>query len=186
MWFEKGMRIEIGKKFRGDFLPASEGPVLDYTRERLNLVLKLNGLTDDEVRVFETNENFRFGLFLPLDGLFFLVQVPGLLEWADAPYSVATLRPDAWPEPASTSPTSDEGMRLSVVLVEGKGQKVRGLRIFKLGKEFSHRLVAHVEELKKEAPAAAVFLEKVSQIQALYPSDRMVSEAAVVELGLPA
>ncbi len=186
MWFGKVMRIEIGKKFKGDFLPVSEGPVLDYTREHLNLVLKLNGLTDDEVRVFETNEHFRFALFLPQDGLFFLVQVPGLLEWADAPYSVATLRSEAWPDQAAESTGASDGMKLSVILVEGRGGKVRGVRQFKLGKEFSHRLVAHVEELKKEAPDAAVFLEKVSQIQALYPSDRMVSEAAVMELGLPA
>lgn len=173
------MKIEEGRGFEGDFLPDSEGPVLDFTRDRFNLILKFNGISQREIEAFRTGERFRFGLFLPTDAVFLLVEAPGVMEWADAPYSVATLPKDAWPLSAA-EPLEPGGLTLKVVLLEGKTFVVKAVREFALGREFSRKLLRHVAELARQEVSAVDFVKRAQAIQRLYSTPQMLMKATIV------
>ena len=172
------VEIKIGKRFPGNFLPKTDGPVLDFTKDRLNLIVQLSGVSADEVQTFNSSNQFRFGLYLTRAVAFLLLEVKGLLEWSDAPYSISTVPAQEWPDSSRWSEV--KSLTLNVILVERKRSVVLGVREFTLDPAFSRELLQHVESMKAAPLSASEYLDTIAMIQKHHQPEAMVKEASVL------
>jgi hypothetical protein len=148
--------------------------VLDLAADRCRLVLQLETISEREAASFQTEEDFQFALFTAEGILFFLLDVPGVIEWSDAPYTLATLRPALWPakQPDGTP------IALTVALIERKTRLIRGLREFRLTRAFSDALHAQIARQRENPLSAPDALKKIRTLQKKHTPEQMAAKAA--------
>ncbi|MBC7693580.1 MAG: hypothetical protein H7222_17575 [Methylotenera sp.] len=174
----KSKSLKIGEIYEGEFLPEGEGPILEYTHDRLNLVLQLGELSEGEVTSFQES-TFQLALFTSDEIVFVVLDIPGVIDWSDAPYSIATFPQELWP--ADSTNGSGPQLTLTAVLVEAKDRTILGVREVKLSEEFSAELLSCVALQKKSLITAEECLSRIKNIQNKYPPDRMAEKAAARE-----
>lgn len=167
---------EIGKPFPGDFLPEKgEGPIVHFGRDGYQLAILLGGLSESEIQAFQNRQAFKFALYVAEEVLFFLVEIPGVLDWSDAPYCVATMPRDRWPSvPWNGGP---HRVPIWVSLVEAGDRKVRALQEFVFDEDFSEKLVEQLETQKKTHASAEECLKRITKVQKKMKPEKMVEKS---------
>lgn len=167
--------MKVGGTYSSEFLSKKEGPSLVFTNECFDLVLQLNSLTDQEIKSFQSTPDVEFALFAKDEIAYFLVRVPGVLEWTDAPYSVVTFRRELWP----SSPWSPESERLTLrlVLISGEDQVIRGVREFKLGESLSKAFLDQIDRQKTDSADPREVVRKIAANQKKQSPETMLKKA---------
>lgn len=162
---------QTGQLYPQEGLPDGEGPMFQFTRDGMTLVLKLNGLSQHEVEAFNRPETMDLSLFIQKKVVFVVVRLPGVIDWSDAPYSVASFQRELWPQ-SKNAPT------LTLVLVEGTDHKVKASRTVALSSEFATKLLDEVELQKKEPYDVAKYLKTAAAVQKKF-APNIMAEAGI-------
>ncbi|OFZ23197.1 MAG: hypothetical protein A2X94_02855 [Bdellovibrionales bacterium GWB1_55_8] len=165
------MTIAVGSTYSGENLPEKEGPVFEFTKTQQNLILKLNGISEQEIASFQKAESVELALFFASDVLFLLVRVAGVIDWSDAPYSVVTFSPELWPDKKALE------LPLTMIFVEGSNKRVMAVRQVRLESGFREALYGQIEIQKRSPIGADKFLRQISTVQKKNTPAKMLKQA---------
>jgi hypothetical protein len=175
------MAIQIGDLFQGDFLPDSEGPVLDIGPHHCQLVLKLNHISEAEVHAFRRRKAFELALYVEEECAFVLLRVEDLADWADAPYNL-------WTTPQAKLPTGPRDgagapKSMTIVLVDGEDRLVHGVQEFELPREFSNELLNVIENQRRAPLSPDEAIKRIRSVQRKRTAEQMLKKALARVVG---
>lgn len=162
---------KVGGYFYGQPRPMVEGCTLNYDASGPMLVVSLRGMTDKEAEKVRRGK-MEFALFEKDKILFFLVKIPGVLEWSDAPFHIG-LYSDGRQVPNDIPDGS--GWGLTVIGVESRTGQIKALRLIGLGTEISKEMIRIINS--QEETSQVEHHNRIAKIYREYDCDRMVKHA---------
>lgn len=166
---------KVGEYFYGSPKRLPSHTRLDYDNTGLHLVVCLDRMTEEEIEKLKTGRA-EFALYLKDGILFFLVRIPGVLDWSDAPLHLGLYTtPPALPE-------IPEGLGLSLTIygIEATDGVLKAMRLVGLGTKFSRRIVDTLKLQQRQGPVVRQEIEmSIARIQREYTSADMLRYAAM-------
>lgn len=129
-------KIEVGQLYNPNVTEWPETATFWYREYGYELVLFWDSPEEGEARALTEND-IEVGLFLNESLIFLIYRIKGGCEWSEAGYTYHMVPKDErlLPDTARTNDVPDR--RFQVVLVDAKTGMVRGMRMLKLGLDFS-------------------------------------------------
>jgi len=130
--------IEVGKYFFGQPRRMTEGCRLDYSESGPQLSVILDGISKSEINKIRSGD-MDLGVFEQEGILFLLVNIPGVLDWSDAPLHLGLYRT----RPAIPDNIEDGmGLGLTVLGIEASTGMVNVIRFVGLGTDISRAITS--------------------------------------------
>lgn len=166
---------KVGEYFYGSPKQLPDHTRLNYDDTGLQLTVCLSRLTEKEIKKLK-NGPAEFALYRKEGILFFLVRIPGVLDWSDAPLHLGLYTtPPALPE-------IPEGLGLSLTIygIEATDGVLKAMRLVGLGTKFSRRIIDTLKLQQRQGRVNRREIEmQIARIQREYASADMLRYAAV-------
>jgi hypothetical protein len=165
-------RLEVGGYLKGRPQPVQEGCTMSYDASGPVLLISLAGLTKVEASKLQRGE-MELAVFEKDEILFLLVNIPGVLDWSDAPFHMG-LYPDGRQLPAEEIPDGG-GWGLTIIGVEAKSGMVKSLRLIGLGTEISREMFRIIRAQGKTTQVEQH--NRIAKTYREYDCEKMVQKA---------
>lgn len=168
-------KYEVGGYFFGSKMRLQEGIRMGYDDSGLYLLVCLDRLTEKEINKLRIGKA-EFALYENSGILFFLVKIPGVLNWSDAPFHIRLY------EDGRSVPEIPEGAGLALTIygIEATNGKTKSMRLIGLGTKFSQELARII---KNQQMGLQIDKQKYDQqletIYGMYTCEMMVQRAIV-------
>lgn len=149
-----------------------EATVFEIDESGLNLFLKMPNLTQSEIKSFSAGSQAEFR-FVRVDGILFILFKLGDMPWMDSPYAIQFSRCASLPKVPDGA-----GYALNMVLIDGVGSIVRGLRLISLSNRFSNALR---DEILRDADSPIVrplYFDTLGMVYRKYTTKELVKLAS--------
>ena len=155
----------------GDSLPFKVPPGVSAELDRSGLMYFINmpDLNDAEIAAARSGK-VECCLFIRQPSIFVLLKIPGLLKWSDAPYSIHLTKSEI---DSSYTYQGNEGLLLTIILVDSNDGKIRVLRGIGTSTDFANTFTKAVEEQRSLPFDAMQYNLHLMQTQNQHPSDDM-------------
>ena len=136
------MVFEVGKTIE-EWKGHSEGTLFEVDDSGATLIVFFDSPTENEVDQFHEGKNFelRYSVIYDITMMTFKI---GNLNWMDVPYE-AHLSKNLNKFPIVSA---NQGLALTLMLVDGKTGIVKSLRLIGLSTDFSRKFIGHLMEAK--------------------------------------
>ena len=171
--------FEVGGYLHGYPKAMQEGGTLLCDDAGLTLIISLPGLTDKEAKKLQKGE-IKFALFEDEDILFLLINIPGVIDWSDAPFHIG-LYSDGRRVPEHIP--DGQGWGLTIIGLEARNGIIKAMRLIGLGTEISREMIRIIQAQGKTNQVD--HHNKIKQIYRKYSCQDMIERAtARYEVGV--
>lgn len=168
-------KYEVGGYFFGGPMRLQEGIRLSFDASGLVLLVCLDRPTEKETGKLQAG-TAEFALYEKNGILFFLVRIPGVLSWSDAPFHIGLYEDD---RPVPGIPEG-AGLSLSVYGIDATHGKIRSMRLIGLGTNFSRELVQILRRQQAGSPVdRQAYMKQLEGIYSQYSREDMIQRAIV-------
>ncbi|PRR85507.1 hypothetical protein [Clostridium luticellarii] len=167
-------KIEVGKKYPGNY--NFEGIKLDYNHG-FTLYAFLSNLSKEEVQGFKKGK-YKFALTEEQGILFFLSEFKGAIDMSDAPFHFGLYRDGRIKDlPKSLGP--QDGLSLTVIVVDSATGIVKAIRYIGLSHVFSNKLIEICIEQSKGIIDVEKYNKRLRLVQMRYTSQELYKKSIV-------
>lgn len=155
-----------------EFKNHAEETQFDLRDDGAVLLVFFNRPTEKEIQQFASGNNFEIR-FTELYGVIMLTVKIGTLNWMDAPYTPHLSKYLT----RFQLPNENEGLGLTVMLIDAQTGEIKHMRLLGLSKDFSGRLLGAVMEQKMSNPSdfdCRAYDNTVNQIYTRYTTKDIV------------
>lgn len=128
--------IAVGEKWTLSTIPSYDGTRFELWPGGAVLLLFYDNLSDQEIEAVHYGQ-IEMGLFYSSPVLFVIFRISGLLEWADAPFSFRAYDKAKLKYNIDNQFGPDEGLPITIILIDRLSGLVKAMRTFGAGHEFS-------------------------------------------------
>lgn len=152
-----------------NFRHHQEGVQFDLSDEGATMLVFFKNPTEDEIEQFKAGKNFEIR-FTELYGVIMITVKVGNLNWMDAPYTPHLSKNLT----KFTLPQNNEGLALTLVLVDALSGKIENIRLLGLSQKFTQKLFGIVMEQKIESFDNQEYAKKLNKIYSSYATNQIV------------
>jgi hypothetical protein len=162
-------QYEVGGYLYGQPRTIKDCCILNYDPSGPTLVIAMTGMTSKEAKKIRQGK-IEFKLFEREGILFLLTQIPGAMDWSDAPFHIG-LYSDGRTVPEEIP--DGGGWGLTVIGIEARDSIIKALRFIGLGTDFSRKMIDIIKRQQGRRVSAVEHHNKLNQIYREYDCEKM-------------
>ena len=173
-------RLEVGGYLKGYPSPVQEKCTLTYDGGGPTLLVSLRAISAKEAKKVQKGK-IDFAVFEKEEILFLLANIPGAIDWSDAPFHIGLYADD---RPIPEDIPDGQGWGLMVLGLNSNNGMIKALRLVGLGTEISREMIRIIQIQQKAKISQVDCHNKINKVYREYDCEQMVRKAnAIYKVG---
>ena len=169
-------KFKVGGYFYGYPKAMQEGCMLLYDAGGPTLLVSLSAMDAKEAKKIQKGK-INFALFEKDGIMFLLVDIPGAIDWSDAPFHIGLHKDD---RPVPDGIPEGKGLGLTVLGMDANTSMIKALRLVGLGTDISREMIRIISEQKSEKTNPVDHHNNINRIYREYNCEKMAKRAVAV------
>lgn len=168
--------IAVGQKWNLSKIPDYDGTRFELWPGGAVLLLFYDNPVEHEINAVHFGE-IEMGLYYVSPIIFVIFRIAGMLDWADAPFSFRTYDDMKLKYDIDIKFSPDEGLPITIILIDRLSGLVKAMRTFGAGHEFSVEFCHKCWEQLQEPFSMMLYEGIVTRIYRDMSVDQLLQEA---------